>query len=480
MKFDITEIHSFLSEKEMRRFGKFLLSPFFNTEKRFVQLFELIRSSRGPITREKIAQEIYGSGVNSNDTRCRKLVSEFMDLFRKYLSELETESDIISRKFALMKQLSKRGLNEDYLREAKKTEELIGSAALKNENYYSRMLELYINRYRIEGFNYNSWENDLSFLVGKFLDRYFTNLKVYLYQRFQSIEISYHPQSKLQRTFHRSVHEYIKKNKDELLEEHSDTYLQFIIYEMIANPDQKELFDECMLILGHLDQNPEIECKAYYEGLINYFTLLVNSGRTEFEQNIFVIAKILVEQDSFKSGIEVNDFKIIIEAAIGLKEYDWAEEFAEHCKSYINDRYRESIYSACMAKIAFFKKEYTRARSYISKVVYDDFSRYIEAKFIECRILYEDRKIDELLLTADSAIKYLGSHREIGTQLKERYSTFLRFMRMLVNIYELKQAKQDVDYEIRKFESEICSREQIFYGEEWIIEKINEIKTGRL
>jgi len=475
---DITEITNILTKTELKRFGKFLKSPYFNTEQRFVKLFGIIKGKSKKNSREMIAKQFYGEKILLTDTRFRKLISEFMKLFQRFLSELEFEKDNFRRRLMLIEQLANRNLNKSYLQETKRAESSIETGGVKDEKYYARMLELYQIRYRKEGLNFNSWTNDFSFVINKYLDRYFVNLKLFLYQRYQTIEYSFHTPDKPEKTFIDSVMDYIKKHKNEIKGEHSDIYLLFMGYCMIEEPGNKVLFDEYLIHLSELENIPGINCKKYYEDLINYYTLLVNSGRMEFEINIIQVAQIMDERGYFQSGVNPNDYRIIIEAAIGLGKYDWAEEFAERNLAHINESNRLNIYASCMGKINFFSKNYIKAREFISTITYSDYTHYAEAKLIECRILYEEKLISELFANIETVYKYLNSHKEIGSDFKESYSSFLKYLKKLSELYEMNRSNREINSEINELEKIIEDRKSMFYGKGWLNEKINELKKA--
>ncbi|MBZ0202969.1 MAG: hypothetical protein IT281_05680 [Ignavibacteria bacterium] len=474
MKPQITDIQSVLSAKEFKRFGNFLRSPFFNIEERFIRVYDILEDKNA--TLETIAERFFGSKSFTGELRFRKLVSEFMKIFSRFLSELEYEKDEYRQRIMLIKQYSARNLKEAYNREANRAESAIDTGGIKDEEYYRKMLELYSLRYQAEGFNYSSWESDLSFKVDEHLNKYFADMKMFLYQRFQSMEYIYIQDKKIEKTFLEIINSYIVENKEKLIAEHSDIYLRYLMYLMIANPSQQSITDEYLNLINSFEGTSNINCRTYYEDLMNYYTLLVNSGKREFENNIIHLAEIMDNRNYFKENIAPNEYKIIIEAAIGAKNFNWAEEFAEKNKDYLIHKYRQSIYSVCMAKINFLKNDFRKARAYSSQVVYDDFMYYLEAKLIECRILYCEKNISELLMVIETSKKYLNTHREIGSQHKESYSFFLNFLKKLSSIYESKLASKDVNFEIRKLEDEINSCKGLLYGIQWLEKNLDELK----
>ena len=131
-----------------------------------------------------------------------------------------------------------------------------------------------------------------------------------------------------------------------------------------------------------------------------------------------------------------------------------------------------------MGKINFFRKNYIKAREFISTITYSDFTRYAEAKLIECRILYEEKLISELLANIETVYKYLNSHKEIGSDFKESYSSFLKYLKKLSELYEKDRSNSEINFEINELEKIIEDRKSMLYGKSWLDEKINELKKA--
>jgi len=167
-----------------------------------------------------------------------------------------------------------------------------------------------------------------------------------------------------------------------------------------------------------------------------------------------------------------------LESAIALTEYKWAETFAEAFKDKIKDSNSTSRYASCMGKICFFQGEYGRARSFLKKVEFDDYSRYAEAKLIECRILYEERKLQDLLVLLETVKKYMKAHKEIGVSLRGIYGSFLLIMKEIVKLYEKKIVGIDIAFDVLKLEEEMLIRRNYIYAKAWLNEKISELKKA--
>ncbi|MBL8015756.1 MAG: hypothetical protein JNK43_00675 [Ignavibacteria bacterium] len=476
MKPDINEIKSTLSKKEFERFGRFINSPFFNTEQRFVSLYNAL--AEGNPGRKELAEKIFGPGIDPSEDRFRKLVSEFIKLYKRFLAECEFESSDFEQRLMLLKQLSCRNLKKAYEREAEKIEESVQTAGIKDEEYYLKMLEIYNLRYQAEGFNTSSWNDDLSFKIDHYLDRYFASMKLFLYQRIQSIEYLFQPDIAHVKNYFDELNQYIQRNSLELMSEYSDVNLRHMMYKMVESPDSPELLDQILFVLSKYEGNSKVSCNVYYEDLINYYTLLNNLGKGPYDEKIIQLAEIMTSKGYFNTTISSNIYKIVLESAIALTEYKWAETFAENFKDKIKDSNSSSMYASCMGKICFFQGEYGRARSFLKKVEFDDYTRYAEAKLIECRILYEERKLQDLLVLLETVKKYMKAHKEIGISLRGIYGTFLNIMKEIVKLYEKKKVSIDITFDVFKLEEEMLNHKDYIYAKAWLNEKISELKKA--
>jgi hypothetical protein len=131
-----------------------------------------------------------------------------------------------------------------------------------------------------------------------------------------------------------------------------------------------------------------------------------------------------------------------------------------------------------MAKIAFYKKDFSSARAFISKVKYEDSFSYAEARVLECRILYEEKNITRLLAEIERTKKYVNIHRHLGAYFLESYPAFLDNTRRLIKAYEKKELGKDTEFEIRKLEEGIKNRKRKFREMDWVSEKINELREN--
>ena len=484
-KHELTEFLKAIPKDEFLRFGDYLKSPFFKIPKRIIKLYELINelyngTDGKPLTREIISKRFYpGKKYDDTQLNIRKLISDFKICFNHFLAEKEFGNRQFEQKLYLLKQLRNLQMPHEYKRVLEETKKLICGFEKKDEGYYRRLLDLVSEQYLFEGYHFKDYGDDLSFSISENLDLYFIAYKLFLSQRFEAREFVLKTNIHKEPKFYNAVCKEINGNI-EFYKQHPEIYCRYLMMQMNKDTRRQNLYEEYLMYLNYIDEELKINCYGYYQDLLNHCIRMVNYGKSEYEKKIIKFAGVMENKEMFKKyGITYNDMKIIIESAIGTRDYDWAEEFVKRNIRYADEFNRENIFNLGLAKIYFFKKNYSSSRNHLVKVSYEDYIHYIDAKLIEARIEYEEKYLDEILLIIDTVKKYLKSHAEIGDIYKESYLAFVNFLNRLVKIYELLLAGKTGDYEIKRLRDEINSYPNLLYGDVWLKEKLNEIEKGR-
>ncbi len=476
MKLDIIQIQQLLSKKELKKFGDFIRSPFFNTEPRFIKVYELIESEGQEITREFIAKKIFGKNASTSELRFRKLVSEFMKMFEKFLAETEFSSDILSRKFMLLEKLKKMNLRKEFLSHADDIVYFLENETVKDELYYRNMTDVYAKKYSMEEVNFKDYRKDLSFVINNYTDKYFIAMKMFVYQRFATLEYVFDVNLEKSKTFKEIVLDYINFNINTLKESDPEIYLRYLALKLQIEAFDTSTYNEYLNVLVRKSKDYKINEYVYYSTLINLISGYINQGVQGFEEKLIEIGNLVRERDLFKiHGIDIIDLKIFTETAISIGEYDWAISFTNSIKDHILHENKENVFKLILGKIYFFKKDYKNAKKLLSLISVYDYIHYIEAKLIECRIEFELENYLSAVDSINTAKKFLQSHSEIGRDFRKAYTIFLNCLLKLVKLYE-KSGKDNISFELEMLEKNILSDKNPIYAQSWIIEKIRKIK----
>jgi len=132
-----------LTKKEILRFEKFLLSPFYNNNKKLLLLYNYLRKfypefDSSSFTKENIYRHVFGNDIFS-DENLRKLFSDFYKLGEKYLVTLNLEKNKFDYDRYLLDDLTGEKLTTFSFLNSKKKK-----SSLKNPNLIIRPFTMII------------------------------------------------------------------------------------------------------------------------------------------------------------------------------------------------------------------------------------------------------------------------------------------------------------------------------------------------
>jgi len=471
MKPDINEIKSTLSKKEFEKFGKFMNSPFFNTEQRFISLYDAL--AEGNTGRKELAEKIFGPGSEPSEDRFRKLVSEFMKLYKRFLAECEFENNQAEQSLMLLERYMKTETREDFLKHANETIRFLGSSAVKDEIYYRNMVSALSMKYSVEDVNTKDSSKDTSIVLNHYTDRYFASMKMFIFQRLTSLEYTFSANLDTHKTFYNELADFIEVNRDKLKQYDPEIYLRYIELKLDTETFSEERYSD---YLDTLDtQSWQLNINSNYSSLLNLLSKFVNSGDHSFQAKILELSDQCQRLNLYKdNGISYIDYKIIIENAISIGEYDKALVFAQTNSEFLNHDHKQSISQLMLGKIYFFKKDYNNAKTKLSKVSITDYIHYIEAKLITCRIEFEQENYETVFEYVNTVKKFLKQHTDIGKHFYSVYSIFLSAFFKLARISASNLEKQEKNMELDMLKQSVLKAGAPMYASSWLVGKIEE------
>ena len=115
-----------LTKDELVRFEKFLLSPFFNNNKKLLLLYNYLKKfypefNSSSFTKKNIYRHVFGSEIFS-DEKLRKLFSDFYKMGEKYLVTLNLEKNKFDYDRYLLDELDWRKIDNIFLSKFKEKE----------------------------------------------------------------------------------------------------------------------------------------------------------------------------------------------------------------------------------------------------------------------------------------------------------------------------------------------------------------------
>lgn len=454
------------SPDEIKKFRKFLLSPYFNTNKTLIKLFEHLTKKYDRfrnIDEKKVFQFLYPSKP-LNKIRLRDLSSEMLGLCERFLAEDHIGADQALLELNYLKSINARDIRKNFM-----------------------------NKYR-------QIEND--FKNNKLHYEYFNNLQ-FIYKEFLKYCNSYEIKSILdsideirENTLNSSLFEMLRFNLG----------VAFFSYEFNKEIEQIQIGDYFELkgsrgmnlhpvIMIYYDihtANNKFELNSYYkiknaysenkilmdltvkkEILINTLNLLFRNinliSESIFKKESIELLAIMHEEGLFYDNngyMIVGYFFTYAERLIEYSEYDKAHIFIKENRAKIlQDRLSDNMVYTLLGKLYFKTGKYSRALESLDKITNSDIILYLQKKQYLLMTHYElgNYIICEELV---SNLRKLFLRNKKYKCDPNRLVTFVKYFSKILISFNDKEELQTL--------TNLIQNEEKFSGRKWLIAKTYE------
>jgi hypothetical protein len=418
------EAFSTLSAAEIREFGKFVRSPFFNTRPQLVEWYDHCctiyqtgeRSEKSPKTPPE------------NDTTQRLLNSALLALLEKYLIFKEKNADEQQGKIFLAAAYRKRNLQRHFqitLREARQNR---AQQPWRHADYYHDLHLIEWEQYQYETAQKRTDSLNIQ-STSDLMDTAFIARKI----RLACLAVS-----------HQAV--YKTDYQLGLLDAVLDTARQqahlpavglyYHCYRFLTEPfDTAEVhFAQFRQLLADSEEAfPEEELRALYLLAINFGIKKLNESRPGWLRitlNLYQSAlalQLLVENGQ----ISRFAFNNIVAVALRSKEVDWAEEFIHNYRPKLERSWRDLTASLNLARVAYERKDYATALLQLQRSDYKDTINNLIAKTLQMKIYYETEEYDLLSSHLGSLKNFIRRHTAIGYH-RTNYTRIVHYTEQLM------------------------------------------------
>ncbi|NOS86544.1 MAG: hypothetical protein HOP31_15525 [Ignavibacteria bacterium] len=479
---------------ELRSFRKFIRSPFFNESPKLVLLFDCLRKyypefSRKVLTKEKVFRKLHPGKIYSDEVM-RKLISDLQFLAEEFLSYTEMESKYqFEKKIYLMHALRSRNLDKRFHKEFSELHKQYSPIRNIGDDYFYRNLDLtkvelghIIGRGKAGKYDiYNELKSNLN-ERSKYLIYYSL---IHVYKSAQDLLALSH---RYNFNFHETlIYKFLQNfSSKEFMEELSGAdaslypviaiyYLNFMIYSG-ADKDDSNYFILKELILKHMKAFTVFERNNLMVFLENCCLEKIKEGKEQFRAEIHDIYNIILEGGLFvfreSDSMDTGRFMRIINNALMLKKYEWADQFIDKYKLTLSGEVRDDAVGYSMAVLHFAKSDFSKAIEYTSKVKFTSFHLKFQTQIVQLKSYYELGFMEEILYQLDSYRHTLQKDKVSPPDAKEKFFGFLLFMNKLVKLkLSLKTEKPDIDEVL-----ETLKKNMKVYEKLWIEQKLDELK----
>lgn len=417
------EAFSSLSSAEVREFGKFVRSPFFNTRPALVDWFDFLAVCRAQENPSHPIPEGLGEGLSG-----RLAHSALLALLEKYLVYKEQFSDETRSKIRLAAAYRKRNLNRHFqitLREARQNQE---RQPWRHADYYHDLNLIEWEQYQFDTAQKRTDSLNIQ-TTSDLMDTAFVARKL----RLACLAVS-----------HQAVYktDYRIGLLDAVLQESERMAaipavgLYFHCYHFLMDPfDLGEghfgRFRE--ILVSSAETFPKEELRTLYLLAINFGIKKANESRPGWLKTTLDLYQAALAYELLLENGQISRFAFtnIVAIAVRVGEADWAETFILEYRPRLERSWRDATASLNLARVAFARKDYAGALQQLQRSDYKDTINNMIAKIYQLKIYYETDELDLLNSHLASLKNYVRRHTAIGYH-RTNYTRILHFTEQLM------------------------------------------------
>ena len=470
-----------LELEELQDLKKWLRSPWCNSNKRLIKLFDvlfpyLIKNELPPIEKQKIMRKVYGKQADEKQfrnlmTALNKSIHDFLAC-RKVLHEQELKERL------LIEEYTNRNRPKAFLQLSK---QLIGKQAevlVPSWKDYLQLTVLHNNIYYSPDQSFNQVEA-AQYLdqANEYLDLFYISLKArfvceYI-ERAEVLSDSEYDPGAVQH-----IIECIASQSTSL------AAVQFYQKRIAASAEEINLVrfhDLRLFFLEESENIPTEDQQIILIYLINYASRLFRRGLPDMLSIIFDLYKLGFEENLLQqSGRIANSlFLNVITVANSIGEYDYSKAFIQGYKQYLTEEWREETVLLGGAQTDYYQKNYEACiesiRDYSFKVAF--YKR--RARLLLVQAYFEVAQEDHTFFSVlESYCKSFSN--QMRTLRSPNYGgdeAFAKFTKYVVKLTKWLTETPKSLIALEVIEQALGVEENI-QGVKWLRDKIGELKKG--
>lgn len=458
------EAFSALTAAELREFGKFVRSPFFNTRPQMVALYDYLLHCREKNERPSPegAWEAVGFKKGSDPIKLRLANSALLALLEKYLTYQEKFYDEPRGKIRLAASYRKRNLSKHFhitLREARQSRE---RQPWRHADYFHDLNLLEWEQYQYDTSAKRTEELNLQ-TTSDWMDTAFIARKL----RLACLALAH--QAVFKTEYRVGLLEAVLAHVEATsLMEVPAVGLYFHCYQFLTDTKAAGHFEQFrQLLFAHAAAFPPDELRTLFLLAINFGIKKINESAEGWLHATLDLYKSALERDLLLENGLLSRFAFnnIVAIALRVGELDWAEKFIVRNKPLLERHWREATAGLNLARVAYARRDYKTALLNLQRSDYKDLINNLAAKTLQLKIYYETAEYDLLESHLSSMKNFIRRHAGIGYH-RRNYSLVAQYTRQLMTL-NFSDAKAVATLR------EQIAQEEILAEKEWLLEMLD-------
>lgn len=466
------------TSKDIREFGEFVHSPFFNRNQGVIKLYEYLRKQypafdASKLSKKDVFKKLFPK-VTYRESFMKTLIHYLQKLVEDYLEFISMKKHQFRGKIFLMTWLNEKELNRPIERKMKELKKEFERVRIRDEDYYYDKANIeiqyfhYLTRATIhkrEKFYKSGFADE----IAKDLTVYYLNyaLQYYLFTYLVKRQYNFVSKPGL-------IEDIIRILKPGDFEDIPLINLYYNLLMMYLKEDDVSYFYKAKSITGNCaDQLGDFNIKNSHINLCNFCLYKMDKDR-KFVRELFELIKFSLNKKLYiVPGLKEMDegfYNMAVSIALRLKEYEWARKFIEEYKNELNQVYREPTYYNSLALYEFTVKNFEKSLELVSRVKYTEVYQRAKLRVLTCALYYELKMSEQFLSLIDSFRHFLSHDKLLAPEIKQIFINFEKYTKALYDV----RNKNDVR-ELKTLKQKIQA-ETALYNKEWILAKIDELK----
>ncbi len=483
------EVIKTLSPAELKSFELFIESPYYNTNKAIIKLFQLIRkhiqkAGVKPLLEEDLFSRVYPA-KKYNYGIMKNLLSELFGLCEKFLAVHPMEGDTTAEFEESLKRLknyNKHSLEKLFLSEYNRLADKMEYSVLSTDYYRNRnrLIETLHKHYTIKSKYSGASVTLYPMSVFSACDIIATIKKDIAGMQYLQSQLNQIPEVNVTEAIYRNFdfESFLREIKDLEGEHFNYISLQIRLMKLYKEPENYDNYRELKeFIFSGIDKYSNSEkwflTSALFDFILNNY---VTSSSEENLKELAFIRKAQLSKVKFNTDglapLQAGVFRNIIEVFVILGDIKFAEEVIDKHLQDIEESKRKSSYAYSMALIEEAKGNNEKVLEYIRDVEFSDYQAKFSVKMVALVAFYNLGYVEQGLSAIDSMKHFMKDTDEFTEQVKIHLTSRVTVLEKLFKIKANpeKYTLEDI------IELERSAKMYLSARKDWFLGKTGELK----
>lgn len=475
-----------LDKAGLKQLSRFLVSPFHNSNKNIIRLFEYLKAIHPHYQDDKIKLEALHKKVFPsrpfNEKIIRNLVYELTEKISGFLSVQNFMNDRLAFEKHLISESENRKLIHLVSERIGKADELLSGVEIRDENYYNSRVFIEQARYNCE---FSEVPMGKSVVLSNIREEYIRNASSYFILLMISEYFAKKNREKqVNSAIELKLSEHILSFLDAEIENYKNETPIYLLYKFIKLTPETTTDEYFMLKELTLKNRKKISNSTFSDFILelyNHCKTKQQLGDNRYSEEAFKLLEYMDENNLLlepDGSVLEHNYTNAIAAALRMQKTEWALGFIQKYKNLLAASIRENAYYYNMAALNFIlgvnsvneKNTFLeKAMEFLKAVKTEDFYHTTRVNNLLLMTYYEQGVLEPAYSLIDTYRHFLHGNKLIPSSLQKRYLNFLNYVNRLMNILTGSK-KTSID----RLRQDVINNETEY--KKWLMAKIEELE----